>query len=298
MKQVHQTINKHVPVLLRDVLQYLKPEKGDKLLDVTAGYGGHAVAILGITGQIEKSVLVDRDLSAINYLKKYFLGKKITIMHDDFAHATQSLMQSNTQFDLILADLGVSSPHLDNAGRGFSFQLDGPLDMRMDNSHGLTAGDIINSASQDVLSNLLKTYGEEPRAKRIAQAIIDARPLNTTQELATVVVNVYGKRGKYKTHPATKTFQALRIVVNDELTQLRYALPLWLDMLREGGRIVIITFHSLEDRIVKEIFQEYGGNRYDSSINILTKKPVTGDNNEIVFNPRARSAKLRAAVKK
>lgn len=296
--KVHQTKNTHAPVLLREVLQYVAPEKGDALLDATAGYGGHAAAILGVTGQDGKSVLIDRDDNAISQLKKRFAGQKLDIMHDDFAHAAQELSGQGRKFDVILADLGVSSPHLDNASRGFSFQLDGPLDMRMDTSRGLTAADIVNSSSAQTLSDILKAYGEEPRAKRVAQAIIDARPLQTTQELAQVVADVYGGRGRYKTHPATKTFQALRIAVNDELAQVRFALPLWIEMLNHGGRIAVISFHSLEDRIVKEVFKEYGGDRYDATIRLVTKKPVVGDKNEIVSNPRARSAKLRVAVKK
>lgn len=298
MQKVHQQKNQHAPVLLREVLQYLAPEKGDALLDVTAGYGGHAAAILELTGQEKESVLVDRDNNAISQLEERFSGKDIEILYDDFAHAAQVLSGQGRKFDLILADLGVSSPHLDNASRGFSFQLDGPLDMRMDGSRGLTAADLVNSSSVEALSDILKAYGEEPRAKRVAQAIVDARPLKTTQELAKVVANVYGGRGKYKTHPATKTFQALRIAVNDELAQIRFALPLWIEMLKPGGRIAVISFHSLEDRIVKDIFKEYGGYRYDATIKLVTKKPVVGDKNEIVLNPRARSAKLRVAVKK
>ncbi len=296
--KVHQQINQHAPVLLREVLQYLAPEKGDSLLDATAGYGGHAEAILEVTSQTAESVLIDRDENSIVQLKKRFNGSELTIMHDDFAHATQALASKGRKFNLILADLGVSSPHLDNASRGFSFQLDGPLDMRMDSSRGLTAADIVNSSSEDTLVGLLKAYGEDPKAKKVAQAIVASRPISTTFGLANIVADVYGGRGRYKTHPATKTFQALRIVVNDELAQLRFALPLWLEMLQTGGRIAIISFHSLEDRIVKQIFSDQGGERYDATIKLLTKKPIIGDKNEIVLNPRARSAKLRVAVKK
>jgi 16S rRNA (cytosine1402-N4)-methyltransferase len=296
--KVHQQINQHAPVLLREVLQYLAPEKGDSLLDATAGYGGHAEAILEVTSQTAKSVLIDRDENSIVQLKKRFNGSELTIMHDDFAHATQALASKGRKFNLILADLGVSSPHLDNASRGFSFQLDGPLDMRMDSSRGLTAADIVNSSSEDTLVGLLKAYGEDPKAKKVAQAIVASRPISTTFGLANIVADVYGGRGRYKTHPATKTFLALRIVVNDELAQLRFALPLWLEMLQTGGRIAIISFHSLEDRIVKQIFSDQGGERYDATIKLLTKKPIIGDKNEIVLNPRARSAKLRVAVKK
>lgn len=288
----------HIPVLLTEVLTYLAPEKGDSLLDATAGYGGHSSKILEITKNYESSVLVDRDENAVKLLKKQFADKAIEIKHDDFAHATKQQHESGKKFKLILADLGVSSPHLDNASRGFSFQQDGPLDMRMDGSKGLTAADLVNTGSEQVLIDILKEYGDEPRAKRVVAAIIAARPLETTHQLAQVIADVYGGRGRYKTHPATKTFQALRIAVNDELAQLRYALPLWIDMLEPGGRLAIISFHSIEDRIVKDVLQENGGDRYDAVIQILTKKPVVASPDELVFNPRARSAKLRAAVKK
>lgn len=296
MQKDHQT--KHIPVLLAETIQNLAPEQGDNLLDVTAGYGGHSSKILDITKNYESSVLVDRDTNAVKQLGELFKGKELKIIHDDFAHATKELHESGKRFNLILADLGVSSPHLDNASRGFSFQNDGPLDMRMDESRGLTAADLLNTASEDSLIDLLRTYGDEPRARRVAAAIIAARPLETTHQLAQVIVNVYGGRGRYKTHPATKTFQALRIAVNDELAQLRYALPLWIDMLKPGGRLVVISFHSIEDRIVKDVMQEQGGDRYDAVLQILTKKPITATPDELVFNPRARSAKLRAAVKK
>lgn len=288
----------HIPVLLTEVLAYLAPEKGDSLLDATAGYGGHSSKILEITKSYESSVLVDRDENAVKLLKKQFAGKAVEIKHDDFAHATKEQHESGKKFKLILADLGVSSPHLDNASRGFSFQQDGPLDMRMDGSKGLTAADLVNTGSEQVLIDILKEYGDEPRAKRVVAAIIAARPLETTHQLAQVIADVYGGRGRYKTHPATKTFQALRIAVNDELAQLRYALPLWIDMLEPGGRLAIISFHSIEDRIVKDVLQENGGDRYDAVIQILTKKPAVASPDELVFNPRARSAKLRAAVKK
>lgn len=289
---------KHTPVLSAEVLRYLAPEKGERLLDATAGYGGHAAQILQRIGQEQTSVLVDRDINAITELKQRFKGKNVEIVHDDFASASSKLLAQNESFDLILADLGVSSPHLDNASRGFSFMLEGPLDMRMNPSQGLTAADLVNTSTAESLQQILSLYGEEPRAKRIATAILAARPLQTTQELASVVTRVYGGRGKYKTHPATKTFQALRIAVNDELAQIRYALPLWITMLRPGGRLAVISFHSLEDRVVKQILLEHGGNRYDADLRILTKKPVSGNENEIALNPRARSAKLRVSQRK
>ncbi len=293
----HQT-NIHSPVLLAEVLKYLAPEQGETYLDATAGYGGHASKVLEVTGQMVGSVLVDRDPNAIKQLQERFSKQGPVILHEDFAGAAQRLTDEDKRFDIILADLGVSSPHLDNASRGFSFQQDGPLDMRMDTSVGVTAADLVNGLGEAQLVEILSAYGEEPRSKRVAHAIIAHRPVETTHELASIVAHVYGGRGKYKTHPATKTFQALRIAVNDELTQLKLALPLWHQMLNPGGRLAIISFHSLEDRIVKQYFSEHGGDRYDATLQILTKKPVTSSDNELVSNPRARSAKLRVAVKK
>ena len=195
-----------------------------------------------------------------------------------------------------MADLGVSSPHLDNTNRGFSFKHDGPLDMRMDSSQTLTAETIVNEYSETELIRILKDYGEEYKARRIAQEIIAARPITSTTELASVVERAV--RAKWqKAHPATKTFQALRIAVNDELEQVKAALPVWLELLKPGGRLAVVSFHSLEDRIVKQFLAEHSGARYDAELRLLTKKPVQASREELVFNPRARSANLRAAVK-
>lgn len=196
---------------------------------------------------------------------------------------------------MILADLGVSSPHLDNPDRGFSIRDDGPLDMRMDQSQALSAVDIVNTYDESELEQVLRDYGEEPKARRIAQIIVEHRPFATTHELAAAVKRAW--RGHSKSHPATRTFQALRIAVNDELGLLERALPVWQRLLAPGGRIVVISFHSLEDRIVKEFFREQAGDRYDAPLHLLTKRVVSASSAELVFNPRARSAKLRAAAK-
>ena len=168
--------------------------------------------------------------------------------------------------------------------------------MRMDTSQALTAADVVNTSSLETLIDLIRTYGEEKHAKLIAKAIVHERPFSTTNELATVITRILPR--KTKIHPATKTFQALRIIVNDELAQISFALPHWVEMLSPGGRIALISFHSLEDRIVKHALRQYGENTYDADLRILTKKPIQASKQEIVFNPRARSAKLRAAVKK
>jgi 16S rRNA (cytosine1402-N4)-methyltransferase len=286
--------NKHVPVLLEQVLTYLEPKAGESYLDLTAGYGGHARVVLEQTKSPEKAVLIDRDEYAVQTLAT-FATQGAEVIHADFLSASSKLIKDKRRFDMILADLGISSPHIDNASRGFAISLDGPLDMRMDQRQVITAADIVNTYNQGDLRDLIWSYGEERQAGRIAQAILRARPLRTTQELAEVVTSVMPRRGK--THPATQTFQALRIAVNDELRLLEESLPIWLDLLHSGGRLVVISFHSLEDRFVKRVFAEYGGDTYDAELRILTKHPVVADSTEIAFNPRARSAKLRAVVK-
>jgi len=292
---MHQEKNEHIPVLLASVLQYLDPQSGESYLDLTAGYGGHASAILERTEAPTQAMLVDRDSNAIAALQP-LAAQGVTLVHQDFLSATKALCAEGKRFDIILADLGVSSPHLDNAARGFAFRANGPLDMRMDQSQSLDAATIVNTYATDDLVRIIKQYGEEPRAKRIAEAIVAARPLTTTQDLAEVIRSVMPKGSK--THPATKTFQALRIAVNDELELLRAALPLWAGLLKPGGRVGVISFHSLEDRLVKQAFAELAGDRYDAPLQLATKHPVTADEHELVFNPRARSAKLRVAVKK
>jgi len=285
----------HIPVLLSSVLDVLKPIKGDSYLDLTAGYGGHAEAILHLTNNPKETVLVDRDQTAVDELKKKFKGQSVEIIKSDFYSASKKLVAENMQFDMILADLGVSSPHLNIASRGFSLRQDGPLDMRMDQEQALTAKTIVNRYSESDLANLIKQYGEDPKYRQIARQIMLNRPVNTTSELAIIVARVWP--GYHKVHPATRTFQALRIAVNDELGQLKDSLPQWVKLLTPGGRLAVISFHSLEDRAVKHFFQEKSGSQYDSNLSLITKRPVTGDKHEIVFNPRARSAKLRAVAK-
>lgn len=286
---------KHYPVLLTEVLKYLDPKEGDSYLDLTAGYGGHAGEVLDRTLKPHNITLVDRDQNAVAHLRTHFADRGVQIIQKDFLSASRELREQGKQFDLILADLGVSSPHLDNANRGFSLKLDGPLDMRMDETQTLTAADIVNSYDEAELARIIHVYGEEPRAKKIARLIVEHRPISTTHELARIVAQAWP--GHSKVHPATRTFQAIRIAVNNELDLLEQSLPIWIDLLAPGGRIAVISFHSLEDRIVKQYFADQSGNRYDAVLQLLTKQPVTGGADEIVFNPRARSAKLRVAVK-
>lgn len=284
----------HIPVLADAVLHYLDPKPGDSYLDVTAGYGGHAELVVGRTLQPDLTTLVDRDRNAIDVLTSVFKGTNAEVIHSDFLQASEDLVSQGRSYNLILADIGVSSPHLNIASRGFSISEDGPLDMRMDQRQELTASDVVNSYSQMELESLIRRYGEEPKAKRIASLILANRPIESTSQLAMVVSKAWP--GHSKVHPATRTFQAIRIAVNGELEQLQRALVSWRDLLAPGGRLVVISFHSLEDRIVKQFFAD-NSTGFDGHFRVLTPKPVVADNSEIVFNPRARSAKLRAAVK-
>lgn len=278
------------------VLSILDPKVGDNYLDLTAGYGGHAKLVLDRTLFAAGSVLVDRDEMAVAQLRNVFHGSGVQIIHKDFLSAAKDLLQEGRTFKLVLADLGVSSPHLNTASRGFSFQQDAPLDMRMDQRQQLTAEYIVNNYDKAALTEILKTYGEEPKASQIADRIINNRPIHSTLQLANIIAQAWP--GYSKVHPATRTFQALRIAVNDELGLLKAALPLWVELLAPGGRLVILSFHSLEDRIVKQFFQDTAGDRYDTELVLLTKKPLTPGHSEIVSNPRARSTKLRAVAKK
>jgi 16S rRNA (cytosine1402-N4)-methyltransferase len=283
----------HIPVLLDTVLQYLAPVKGDSYVDMTAGYGGHASAVLELTQNPGGMVLVDRDSQAITALQP-LVKQGAKVIHSDFLQASQQLADTGKQYDMVLADLGVSSPHLNTSSRGFSFANDAELDMRMDQRQTLSAADIVNSYPEAELADILWRFGEEPKSRQIARMIVQNRPFKSTTELAKVVAKAWP--GHSKVHPATRSFQALRIVVNDELNLLEQALPLWIDLLKPGGRLAVISFHSLEDRVVKRTLAEYAEG-YEAQVTLLTKHPVSGSDQEIVFNPRARSAKLRAAAK-
>jgi len=297
---MHQNKNQnkhiqHFPVLLSSVLQILDPKSGDSYLDVTAGYGGHAFEVLERTLQDDRAVLVDRDQNAIDQLSSLFAGRGVQIVHNDFLSASRDLSLQKRTFDVILADLGVSSPHLNIASRGFSIRFDGPLDMRMDQRQDLTAETIVNTYSEQELARILRVYGEEPKASYIAKLLVLHRPVKTTQQLASIIAQAWP--GYSRVHPATRSFQALRIAVNDELRLVQTALPVLIDLLAPGGRLAVITFHSLEDRIVKQFFADIAGDRYDTEFRALTKRPITAGAQELVSNPRSRSAKLRAVAK-
>jgi 16S rRNA (cytosine1402-N4)-methyltransferase len=296
----------HTPVLIDSVVRVLNPQAGEAYLDATAGFGGHASAIIEKIHEQDNVVLVDRDATAIQYLATKFQDGA-EIIHASYDEAADRLLETGQRFDMILLDLGVSSPQIDNPERGFSFQTDAPLDMRMDQSQALTAETILNTYPQNEIERIIRDYGEDHRARSIAAAIVAARPVKTTRQLADIVRRVVGSSGKI--NPATRTFQGIRIAVNAELSQLESALPKLVHLLRPSGRLAVISFHSLEDRIVKQFFETESRDcicppkqpictcNHKASIAKLTPKAVIGDSTEIVSNPRARSAKLRAAEK-
>lgn len=285
----------HIPVLLSEVLAGLNPQPGESYLDLTAGYGGHAEKILDVTQNYKDSVLVDRDEFAVEYLKSKF--KNITIIYDDFYSAMLQLLESGKTFDLILADFGVSSPQLDMGERGFTFKEKAPLDMRMDKRQKLTADTIVNHWSERDLTNIFVKYGEEKpgRAKMLVREIVHHRPIKDTKELADLIKSK--THGFSKTHPATRIFQAIRIAVNDELGLIEKSLPLLPKLLNKDGRLAIITFHSLEDRLVKDFLKEETTLGEESELRVEEKKPITAGEKELFINPRARSAKLRVAAR-
>lgn len=286
----------HVPVLLEATIDQLQPQLGEAYLDLTAGYGGHASRFLEVTKDYQDSALVDRDINAIDWLEP-LAQKGVWLIHQDFVSAARQLIDQGRRFDIILADLGVSSPQLDRAERGFSFRHGGPLDMRMDARQELTAAFVVNSYKEADITRLVRDYGEENlgRARRIARAIIEGRPFASTRQLAETIEQTLG-RGGLRQHPATRTFQALRIEVNQELKLIEQLMPLLPKLLNHGGRVGVISFHSLEDRIVKRYFAEQAGSGYEAELVVSHKKPILGT--EDAHNPRSRSAKFRSAVKK
>lgn len=287
----------HQPVLLSEVLEVLQPKPGESYLDLTAGYAGHASEVLDVTRNYKDAVLVDRDQNAVEVLEGRFVSKPIRIVKADFYDAVLQEIECGNTFDMILMDFGVSSPQLDRAERGFSFAKDGPLDMRMDRTQELDAGVIINKWGEQRIVSILEKYGEEKSgfAKMIAREIVHGRPWQSTKQLGEALAK-YGRGGRV--HPATRTFQAIRIAVNNELELIAWTLPLVLKVLRPGGRVAAITFHSLEDRLVKDWLKAETTKGEESELVLLTKKPITAGDQELFINPRARSAKLRAARKR
>jgi 16S rRNA (cytosine1402-N4)-methyltransferase len=286
----------HVPVLREEVLALLQPRPGGHYLDATVGLGGHAEAILRASAPDGTLLGVDRDGEALALARQRLapFGPRVTLVQGRFEELAD-LPGIGKGFDGILFDLGSSWLQIDSAERGFSFGREGPLDMRMDRSAGQTAADLVNRLSERELADLIFRWGEERWSRRIARAIVEARrraPIRTTTELASLAAGAIPRRAWPRhIHPATRTFQALRIAVNDELSGLGRALEEAVTLLRPRARAAVISFHSLEDRIVK---QTWRGLEVSGRARVLTKRPITPGETEVVSNPRARSAKLRA----
>lgn len=282
-----------------EVLFWLRPQNGQIFLDCTVGYCGHAESILEAGAPTGIVLGIDRDPVAIEAGRKQLerFGTRAVLIKGHFVDLKQHLSdRSIERIHGVLFDLGVSSPQIDAPGRGFSFQAEGPLDMRMDQSAGVTAADIVNGTDETDLANMIYEFGEERYSRRIARAIVRARasrPIKTTNELVAVIEGaVPGHYRRGRIHPATRTFQALRIAVNQELEHLEPALRDAADVLAQGGRLCVISFHSLEDRIVKHTFRALAA-RPSGELEILTKRPQLPTDEEINRNPRSRSAKLR-----
>ncbi len=288
----------HIPVMTAEVLQHLRPERGGLFVDCTVGLGGHARALLeaGAT----RLIGLDRDLDALAHARDTLApwSERVELVHADYRGIDDVLDSRRIAgIDGALADLGVSSLQFDAPGRGFSFQRDEPLDMRMDRATGETAADLVARSTERELADAIFQYGEERFSRRIARALVTARreaPVDTTGRLAAIVRRAIPRRGPMRIDPATRTFQALRIWVNRELEGLDRFLEAAVRRLRAGARLVVITFHSLEDRIVKHTLRalEHGD---EALVKVLTRKPLVPGDSEVQRNPRARSAKLRAA---
>ena len=293
----------HVPVLLKEAIDFLAIKRGGTYIDVTVGLGGHSLEIVKRLGAPGHLIGLDKDPAALDETRARLSTSggedqpEVSLLHGSFAEIIQRFEPASA--DGLLADLGVSSLQLDTPSRGFSFQAEGALDMRMNPLAGPTAEQVVNQVDEVTLANLIYEFGEERRSRRIARAIVRSRPIRTTAELADVVsaaarpMNRFDKDDR-RIHPATRTFQALRIFVNHELDDLRELLKATPRVLKPGAKVVIISFHSLEDRIVKDAFREGVKQGF---YKLLTKKPVTAGQEEIDRNPRSRSAKMRAAEK-
>lgn len=302
----------HTPVLLQEVLDTFAPQPGQDYIDATLGGGGHAEAILRATTPQGRLLGLDADLAAIQRVRQRLApyGERVTLVHTNFRNLQAIAKAHHFQaVDGILLDLGLSSFQLDEGESGFSFMRPGPLDMRFDRSSGLDAATLINTSDEKELADIIYRYGEERYARRIARAIVRARPLHTTQELAELIQRTVGRSKHSRLHPATRTFQALRIYVNDELGALQTVLPQAVDLLKPGGILIVISFHSLEDRIVKQYFRQEAKDcicpprtpicqcQHKSIISELYRKGLTPQPAERDLNPRSRSARLRAARK-
>ena len=289
----------HKPVLLKEVLEYLKPKAGENFIDCTVGFGGHAIPILKRIMPNGRVLGIELDEAVLEKLKSQISNKRLILVQGSYADLERVAKKNNFYpVNGILFDLGISSWQIEKSGRGFSFLRDEPLDMRSDKGSRLTAEEIVNQWPEKELVRIFQEYGEERFARRIADSICWVRKnslIKTTQQLVEAVQRAVPAKYRYRRiHFATRIFQALRIAVNDELNNLKEALPQALEILKKDGRLTVISFHSLEDRIVKNFFREAARKDF---LKILTKKPVGPDLEEIKLNPRSRSAKLRAGVK-
>ncbi|MCB9419438.1 MAG: 16S rRNA (cytosine(1402)-N(4))-methyltransferase RsmH [Ardenticatenaceae bacterium] len=302
--------NDHIPVLYHEVLQLLRPQPDGRYLDATLGAGGHTAGILQASAPTGRVLAFDRDPEAIAFARKQLAlyGDRVTYVNASYAEMVR-LAPANgfAELDGILFDLGLSSRQLEQAERGFSFMKDGPLDMRFDPTQGETAADLINNLSETELAKIFWQYGEEQRSRRLAQAIVNGRPFTTTRQLADFVAAQV--KGRERIHPATRIFQALRIATNHELEAVETGVQAAIALLKPGGRVAVISFHSLEDRFVKQLFRHLsqgctcppqqpvctcGGT---ATLRLITRKAVKASEEEIQQNPRSRSARLRVAEK-
>lgn len=308
--------NLHQSVLLEETLQVLQPKKNEVFTDATLGMGGHTQAILE-AGKNIRVIAIDQDLEAIGYARERLknFGERFQVYHANFSEIKEVLHEAGIEKVYgILADLGVSSLQFDSAERGFSFRFDAPLDMRMNpDDETETAAELLENLKEEEIADIIYKYGEERASRKIARWIVDKRkrgePVRTTKQLADLIERAIGRGKKDKIHPATRTFQALRIAVNRELDILEDFIRDAVDVLKKDGRLAVITFHSLEDRIVKQTFQKLSGKCFcppriprcvcgaEKKIEILTRKPIAPNERETEENPRARSAKLRACLK-
>lgn len=308
--------NLHQSVLLEETLRVLQAQENEMFADATLGMGGHTQAILETAKNI-RVIGIDQDMEAIGFAKERLknFGERFQVYHANFSEIKEVLREAEIEkVDGILADLGVSSLQFDSAERGFSFRFDAPLDMRMNADDEMeTAAELLENLTEEEIANIIYNFGEERASRKIARWIVEKRksgePIKTTKQLADLVQRAIGRGKKDKVHPATRTFQALRIAVNRELDILEDFIRDAVDVLKKDGRLAVITFHSLEDRIVKQTFQKLSGKCFcppriprcvcgaEKKIEILTRKPIVPNESEIEENPRARSAKLRACLK-
>ncbi len=306
---------KHVSVMLEEVIEMLDLKQGMIVVDATLGGGGYTQEIYKRIMPGGTLIACDQDSDAINRFKEHYpeIAKDILIVHSNYSHIRKVLKEHNMRYvDRIVADLGLSSDQIEEGGRGFSFSGDNIIDMRMDRSKSLSAINIVNEFSEKELADVIFLYGDERFSRRIAKAICDKRPIISTKELADIISKAIpiSVRKKMKMHPATKTFQAIRIAVNDEYEHLKTFLTEGIDVLQSSGRFVVVSFHSGEDRVVKNIFRTNARGcicdegvpvcccEHEPVVQFLTKKAIKPSEEEIARNPRSRSARLRGVIKK